>query len=623
MGWAGALGVWMARGNCPTTEVYRCVSHVLWQLGSLSLFSVPAAQAATPELSTQYRLQDRREVTAGQRVVRRGLRGRPLLRERLAHHRRDGRRLGAAAEARRRRLVRRRRPVGRARPRSSSAAGATRATTCPTPAGCTLQRTDFAPDGRPRRAVRAQTDQPGAADKTVTVKVDAHSELMSAYPWGFSGGRPNAADNLARPRRVRRTRRCSSPTTARCPARPSTTTPRSSPPTRTPAPATRRRPAAPTAAPRPSNVCAANDGTSMPSACDDGPYGKGTGGELRYQVTVPARRLEDALDRRRRLRQGPRRRAERARRRAARSRPASSPPRSPSRDRRSAASTQVDLPGDPLLQHAIDWGKQNLADVTQTASDLQIRWTNQGKQFPPRSGTVAHARWFGAGYPDYPWIFATDGEYTNFAAVALGQFETAEDHLRALRDISDVLNDRSGIVVARDRLRRRRSTSATTRRRPRPTARRRTTSTPTRRSSSRAPSPSSGAGPATTRFRDEMYDFAQAQPAGTSTSASTSITTAGPRARATSSAPAWAPRSSTTASTTSARSTTSPTWRAPSTTARPRSGPRNAGAQAAAPVRGHLVGHGRTASTPTRCRTRATSRSSRSTGSARCRWRPS
>ena len=40
--------------------------------------------------------------------------GRPLLRQRLAHHRRDGRDLGAAAQARRRRLVRRRRPVGRA-----------------------------------------------------------------------------------------------------------------------------------------------------------------------------------------------------------------------------------------------------------------------------------------------------------------------------------------------------------------------------------------------------------------------------------------------------------------------------------------------------------------------------
>ena len=96
---------------------------------------------------------------------------------------------------------------------------------------------------------------------------------------------------------------------------------------------------------------------------------------------------------------------------------------------------------------SIDWGKQNLADLTLRASDLQIRWTNQGKQFPAPLGTVKSARWFGAGFPDYPWIFATDGEYTAFAAMALGQFQTAEDHLRTLRDISDVLNDRSGIVV--------------------------------------------------------------------------------------------------------------------------------------------------------------------------------
>src|SRR3954454_2286566 len=109
--------------------------------------------------------------------------------------------------------------------------------------------------------------------------------------------------------------------------------------------------------------------------------------------------------------------------------------------------SRVTLPGDTLLQDAIDWGKQNLADLTQTASDLQIRWTNQGKQYPAPLGTIANARWFGAGYPDYPWLFATDGEYTNFAAVALGQFEVAKDHLRALRDISDILNDRSGIVV--------------------------------------------------------------------------------------------------------------------------------------------------------------------------------
>ena len=44
-------------------------------------------------------------------------------------------------------------------------------------------------------------------------------------------------------------------------------------------------------------------------------------------------------------------------------------------------------------------------------------------------------------------MFATDGEYTSFAAVALGQFETIKDHLRALRDISEILNPDTGVVV--------------------------------------------------------------------------------------------------------------------------------------------------------------------------------
>ena len=37
--------------------------------------------------------------------------------------------------------------------------------------------------------------------------------------------------------------------------------------------------------PQGTNVCTAQE---MPSACDDGPFGKGKGGQLRYEVTVPA-----------------------------------------------------------------------------------------------------------------------------------------------------------------------------------------------------------------------------------------------------------------------------------------------------------------------------------------------
>ena len=408
------------------------------------LVCASGAQAATPELSTTSRLQDRREVAAGQRSYVEGFQdGRfyangwhstgemggvwapPL---KLV----DGVWFGIDDQW-----------VGQAT-KFSSGWGYTRYD-LPDTGGLHVQRTDVAPDANRAALFGLQLTNPAAADKTVTVKVDAHSELMAAYPWGFTGVTPNASDNIAdqgsftgKALAVHRRRRAAR--RARAPLRG----------------ARRRQP---------------------------GP-GLGRGGGHRRQLPRPAarhrlrrQRLDLAAERvrRRAVRQGHRRRAalpgdgpgRRARRpcgspsraptRASPPRRASWParsrirrarsrPRSPSRDKLSKWS-QVSLPGDRLLQNAIDWGKQNLADVTQTASDLQIRWTNQGKQFPPPLGTVAHARWFGAGYPDYPWIFATDGEYTNFAAMALGQFDVAEDHLRALRDISDILNDRSGVVV--------------------------------------------------------------------------------------------------------------------------------------------------------------------------------
>ena len=113
---------------------------------------------------------------------------------------------------------------------------------------------------------------------------------------------------------------------------------------------------------------------------------------------------------------------------------------------RARALVKVTLPGDPLLQDSIDWGKQNLADLTQVANDVDIRWTNQGKEWTPE-GSVDSMRWVGAGFPDYPWLFGVDGEYTAHASVTLGQFEPIKDHMRALREISDILSDDSGVVV--------------------------------------------------------------------------------------------------------------------------------------------------------------------------------
>ena len=148
-------------------------------------------------------------------------------------------------------------------------------------------------------------------------------------------------------------------------------------------------------------------------SCDEGPFGKGTGGQLRYELTIPAggeRTLwigvagsdEGEQQARAELRKALEDPAARAGRQAA-------------RRERWARYSKVSLPGDQRLAEAIDWGKQNLLDLTQTRGRPEVRDVDEGKAYPPPAGTVAQARWFGAGYPDYPWIFATDAEYTAFA----------------------------------------------------------------------------------------------------------------------------------------------------------------------------------------------------------------
>src|SRR4051794_38063692 len=61
--------------------------------------------------------------------------------------------------------------------------------TLPDTAGVKVERTDVAPDGRRAALFGLKLTNPGAA-RTVTVKVDAHSELLTSYPWGFAGVEP-------------------------------------------------------------------------------------------------------------------------------------------------------------------------------------------------------------------------------------------------------------------------------------------------------------------------------------------------------------------------------------------------------------------------------------------------
>jgi hypothetical protein len=182
-----------------------------------------------------------------------------------------------------------------------------------------------------------------------------------------------------------------------------------------------------------------------PARCDDTEYGKGAGGRLRYEVDVPAGGTTTLWIGVAGSEAGP------AAARAELDRVLEDPARAlaakVAQRERGARWTRLSLPGDPDLVRGIEWSKQNLLDSVQEARDLEVRETNAGKRYPAPEGELARARWYGAGWPDYPWMFATDGEYTAFAAVAVGQFGPIKAHLRALRDVSLIDNGASGKVV--------------------------------------------------------------------------------------------------------------------------------------------------------------------------------
>ncbi len=306
--------------------------------------------------------------------------------------------------------------------------------------GLNLTRTDFVPDGRRAALFGLTLDNPGNAAKTVKVTVDARSELMGSFPWGFDGTVPNAASNL--------------PDSGSFDGnalvfRDQGTLPQGAPHNYTAMLASTKRPDSGTTGAGfwggQSGTKCAGSSQSMPSGCDDGPFGNGTGGELTYTVNVPGGGSRTVWVAAAGSDESPQA-AKRELNAALRDPDKQFAQKVRSRDAL-AAQSKVTLPGDRQLQEALDWGKQNLADLTQSAENLQVRYTNQGHQFPAPAGTVKRATWFGAGFPDYPWLFATDGEYTAFGAVAVGQFEAIEGHLRALRDVSDIANDRSGKVV--------------------------------------------------------------------------------------------------------------------------------------------------------------------------------
>ncbi len=116
------------------------------------------------------------------------------------------------------------------------------------------------------------------------------------------------------------------------------------------------------------------------------------------------------------------------------------------------AASKATIPN-ATLQAAFDWAKVNLADMRRVVQDAHIRDTYDAKTataggaYPAPIATYPILSGFGAGYPDYPWYFGTDGAYTVFPLVAVGAFQQAKDHLNLLREVSRTVNGGTGKVI--------------------------------------------------------------------------------------------------------------------------------------------------------------------------------
>ena len=309
------------------------------------------------------------------------------------------------------------------------------------PSGLHVTRTDSAPDGHRAVTIGLTIQNPGDA-RSVALAMDAHSELMSAFPWGWTtpdAGTFNLPDTAALQGGTLVFRETGTPPTADATSHDWAAIVGSDLSPTGGATGTDFR------GPQDPAVVCPLQGTPNDPRCDDGPYGKGAGGELQYRVALPANGSRTVWFTVAGSDQGL----------AAARQEFNSTSQNPLglllqkvRGRLALGSnSQVQLPGDPGLAQALQWGKQNLADLTQEAHNIQVRVTNQGTQYPFPVGTLSSIRFEGAGFPDYPWMFATDGEYTSFALVAAGQIDTVKSHLRSLRAVSELANQGSGKVI--------------------------------------------------------------------------------------------------------------------------------------------------------------------------------
>ncbi len=318
-------------------------------------------------------------------------------------------------------------------------------TDLPSTDGVAASRTDVVPDGVSGALLGLSLRS--TRNRTITLKMNAHSELMGSYPWGESTPSQTTV-NLADTARVR-DRYLEFNDVGTPPGRNQTAHNWAAVVGSNLDPATSgNKTGADYRGPQdPATICPASGPKTpeQPKRCDDTEYGNGVGGQLSYRVKLRKGETRtvwfgvggstEGLGR------------ARSELRSALRDPVAVLESKVAARRQLDAQTVVDLPGDPRLAASVRWSKQMLAASEQTVDDVHLRVVRAGKEYPTPAGTLRSMSWLGAGWPDYTWLFGTDGEYTAYAAVAAGQFEPIKAHLRALRDVSAVVNEGSGKIV--------------------------------------------------------------------------------------------------------------------------------------------------------------------------------
>ena len=240
----------------------------------------------------------------------------------------------------------------------------------PTTDGVRASRTDFVPDGV--SGVLVGLSLRADRTRTITLRADAHSELLGSYPWGettpsqtdvnlpdtatVSGTAPGvprpghpAARQQRAPRLGGRLRLGPDPDA----------TPRSGTDFRGP----QDEPV----------ICPASgpDAPPQPERCDDTEYGKGAGGRLTYEVQLRAGQVRTVWFGVGGSASGP---AEaRDQLQEALADPEDALADKVAQRNRIDRRTVVDLPGNRLLEDSVRWSKQMLAASEQRVEDLALR----------------------------------------------------------------------------------------------------------------------------------------------------------------------------------------------------------------------------------------------------------